>query len=68
MEEFEAKDLETVFLTAIAENYDPHSNFFSDDALEDFSISMSNKLVGLVRCSKTRMEPASCRSLSGWPS
>lgn len=47
LEEFDSRDLQAGFLTSLAQMYDPHSNFFSTDELEDFSITMSNTLVGI---------------------
>ncbi len=47
LDELDAKDVQATFLTSVAKMFDPHSNFFSTDDLEDFSISMSNVLVGI---------------------
>lgn len=47
LDEFDLRDLQTTFITSVAELFDPHSNYFSNDALEDFSITMSNTLVGI---------------------
>jgi carboxyl-terminal processing protease len=47
LDEFDLTDLQTLFLSTIGQTYDPHSNYFSNDDLDDFSVSMSNKLVGI---------------------
>jgi carboxyl-terminal processing protease len=47
LDEFDVKDVQTAFLTCVAQLYDPHSNYFSTEDLEDFSITMSNTLVGI---------------------
>lgn len=48
--EMEAQDVQDIFLSSLTRSYDPHSAFLSGDSLEDFSISIENKLggVGLV--------------------
>lgn len=35
------------FLTELAQLYDPHSNFMSPDTSEEFSIAISNELIGI---------------------
>jgi carboxyl-terminal processing protease len=40
-------DLYTAFLDAFATSLDPHSNYFSDEVLEDFRISMTLSLEGI---------------------
>ena len=45
--EFEPVDIQEIYLTALAQTYDPHSTFWSTDSLEDFTISMQNSLVGI---------------------
>lgn len=47
LDEFDTRDLQTIFLSTIGGLFDPHSNYFSKDELEDFSITMSNTLVGI---------------------
>lgn len=47
IEEFDTNDLQSAFLSAIGSQYDPHTVYFSMDTLEDFSIQMSNTLVGI---------------------
>lgn len=47
LDEFDLRDLQTVFLTTLGGLFDPHSSYFSKDELEDFSITMSNTLVGI---------------------
>ena len=45
--EFEAADVEDIFLNTLTQMYDPHSTFLSSDALEDFNVSMRNSFVGI---------------------
>lgn len=45
--EIESSDLAEIYLTTIAQLYDPHSNYFSADTFEDFSIQMKLQLVGI---------------------
>ncbi len=45
--DYEATDVQEVFLGELAREFDPHSSFLSSDQLEDFSISMANSLVGI---------------------
>lgn len=40
-------DLAETYLTTVTELYDPHSNYFSADDYEDFSIQMKLHLVGI---------------------
>lgn len=45
--EIEAEEVHEVFLTTIANQYDPHSTFMSSSTMETFSISMKNSLIGI---------------------
>jgi len=44
---FEAFEVQEMFLTTLANTYDPHSLFLSADSLEDLSIAIENSLVGI---------------------
>jgi len=43
----EATDIQETFLTSLTRMYDPHSDYFSSDTLQDFSIQMKLSLVGI---------------------
>ncbi|CAN5328349.1 carboxy terminal-processing peptidase [soil metagenome] len=45
--ENEEEDVVNFFLTALSASYDPHSDWFSQSELDNFTISMSNSLVGI---------------------
>jgi carboxyl-terminal processing protease len=45
--EIDGGDLAEMYLTSIAELYDPHSTYFSADTYEDFGIQMKLQLVGI---------------------
>lgn len=45
--DYEAQDIQEVFLTSLTRMYDPHSDYFSSDTLQDFSIQMKLSLVGI---------------------
>jgi carboxyl-terminal processing protease len=45
--EFDLDDLHTNFLDAFASSLDPHSNYLSAEALEDFQIAMTLSLEGI---------------------
>jgi len=47
MDEIEVRNVQETFLTALAQLYDPHSNFFSWDSAQEFDIQISNSLVGI---------------------
>lgn len=47
IDEIEIHNVQETFLTAIAQLYDPHSNFFSWDSAQEFDIQISNALVGI---------------------
>ncbi len=45
--ELEQEDVTQKFLSALAQAYDPHSEYLSPSQLENFEISMRNSLVGI---------------------
>lgn len=47
VEDMDANQVQEIFLTTLAQSYDPHSTFLSSDSLEEFSIAMRNSLVGI---------------------
>ncbi len=47
LDEIEVHNVQETFLTALAQLYDPHSNFFSWDSAQEFDIQISNALVGI---------------------
>lgn len=47
VDELDTSEIQEVFLTCLAEMYDAHSSYFSAESLEDFSIALSNSLVGI---------------------
>ena len=47
LDDIESGDLAELYLTSIAALYDPHSNYFSADSYEEFSISMKLQLYGI---------------------
>jgi carboxyl-terminal processing protease len=47
MGQTDGADLAELFLTTVTGLYDPHSNYFSADSYEDFSIQMKLQLVGI---------------------
>jgi len=47
MKRFESSEVQEIFLTTLANIYDPHSLFLSADSLEDLSIAIENSLVGI---------------------
>jgi carboxyl-terminal processing protease len=47
MSQTDGSDLAELFLTTVTGLYDPHSNYFSADSYEDFSIQMKLQLVGI---------------------
>jgi len=44
---YEQHEVQEFFLSAVAAQYDPHSNFLSRQSLEEFEIQMRNSLVGI---------------------
>lgn len=47
MGDTEPTDIQETFLTSLTRMYDPHSDYFSSDTLQDFSIQMKLSLVGI---------------------
>lgn len=47
LDDFQADDVAEIFLTTIAGLYDPHSNYFSPDSYQEFSISLRLQLFGI---------------------
>ncbi len=45
--DIESQDVQEIFLTSLTRMYDPHSDYFSADTLQDFSIQMKLSLVGI---------------------
>lgn len=45
--EIESSDIQEMYLTSLTRMYDPHSDFFSADTFQDFSIQMKLSLVGI---------------------
>ena len=45
--DIETSDVAEIFLTSLANLYDPHSSYFSPETFEDFSIQMRLSLVGI---------------------
>ena len=45
--DIDADNVQEYFLNSLTSLYDPHSNFFSTDTLEEFNIQMRNSLVGI---------------------
>lgn len=47
IEEIEPKDIQELFITSLANMYDPHSTFLSSDTMENFNITMRKSLGGI---------------------
>ena len=47
LSDIESQDVQEIFLTSLTRMYDPHSDYFSSDSLQDFSIQMKLSLVGI---------------------
>ncbi|MFA5258064.1 MAG: carboxy terminal-processing peptidase [Opitutales bacterium] len=47
LREIEPYDVEEMFLNSFTTSFDPHSNFFSVESTENFSIAISNSLEGI---------------------
>jgi carboxyl-terminal processing protease len=47
MGDTETSDIQETFLTSLTRMYDPHSDYFSADTYQDFSIQMKLSLVGI---------------------
>lgn len=45
--DIDPSDIQELYLTSLTKLYDPHSNYFSADTLEDFSIQMRLSLYGI---------------------
>ncbi|MBO93575.1 MAG: tail-specific protease [Opitutales bacterium] len=45
--EFEAADVQELYLTTLTQMFDPHSTFLNIDAVEEFNVSMKNSFVGI---------------------
>jgi carboxyl-terminal processing protease len=45
--DIEPNDIAEIFLTSFAHLYDPHSNYWNADSLEDFAIQMKLQLIGI---------------------
>ena len=45
--DFDADDVTEMFLTCLANQYDPHSSYLSPESFEDFNIQMRLSLVGI---------------------
>jgi carboxyl-terminal processing protease len=45
--DIETSDIQEMFLTSLTRMYDPHSDYFSADTYQDFSIQMKLSLVGI---------------------
>ncbi|MDD2763379.1 MAG: carboxy terminal-processing peptidase [Opitutaceae bacterium] len=45
--DIETNDVAEIFLTSLANQYDPHSTYFSPETYEDFNIQMRLSLVGI---------------------
>jgi carboxyl-terminal processing protease len=45
--EIDSSDIQEMYLTSLTRMYDPHSDFFSADTFQDFSIQMKLSLVGI---------------------
>ncbi len=47
LDDTDAIELQDVFLNTLAGQYDPHSNFFTENGVEEFDITMRNSLIGI---------------------
>lgn len=45
--EIDPQEVQEIFLTSLAEMYDPHSSYYSSDTLAEFSMLLTNSLVGI---------------------
>ncbi|MBT6461976.1 MAG: carboxy terminal-processing peptidase [Opitutae bacterium] len=45
--EYEAWNVQEIFLTSLTSMFDPHSTFMSVDSLEDFNMQINNSFVGI---------------------
>jgi carboxyl-terminal processing protease len=47
LSDIEAADIQEMYLTCLTRMYDPHSDYFSADTLQDFSIQIKLSLIGI---------------------
>ncbi|MEO6992381.1 MAG: carboxy terminal-processing peptidase [Lacunisphaera sp.] len=47
LSDIEAGDIQEMYLTCLTRMYDPHSDYFSADTLQDFSIQIKLSLIGI---------------------
>ncbi len=47
LSDIEAADIQEMYLTSLTRMYDPHSDYFSSDTLQDFSIQIKLSLIGI---------------------
>lgn len=47
LSDIEAGDIQEMYLTSLTRMYDPHSDYFSADTLQDFGIQMKLSLIGI---------------------
>ena len=47
LNDIEAADIQEMYLTSLTRMYDPHSDYFSSDTLQDFSIQIKLSLIGI---------------------
>jgi len=47
LDDTDAIEVQDVFLNTLAGQYDPHSNFFTENGVEEFDITMRNSLIGI---------------------
>ena len=68
MDDLERKDYFSVFINAIVEDYDPHTNYLAPRDKERFDVSMSGKLEGIgARLQKERDNVKIVELISGGP-
>ncbi len=46
-DEFDAEEIQEIYLTALAAMYDPHTSYMSPSTLDDFTMQMRLKLIGI---------------------
>ncbi len=47
LDETDAIEVQEVFLNTLAGQYDPHSNFFTENGMDSFDMQMSNSFIGI---------------------
>ena len=68
MDDLERKDYFSVFINAIVEDYDPHTNYLAPRDKERFDVSMSGKLEGIgARLQRERDNVKIVELISGGP-